>query len=55
MKELAECLKFAGDHNIKAWVKRYPMAQANEAVVSMDKGEARFRYVLVNEAHGGVL
>lgn len=52
-KRIAECLKFAGDHNIKAWVKRYPMSEANEAVQSMEKGEARYRYVLVNEKHGG--
>jgi len=55
VKGMAECLKFAGDHKIKAWVKRYPMKEANEAVVSMEKGEARYRYVLVNEEHGGKL
>ncbi|KAI9634512.1 chaperonin 10-like protein [Dioszegia hungarica] len=32
VKGIAECLKFAGDHNIKAWVKRYTMKDANEAV-----------------------
>ncbi|KAI9634513.1 NADP-dependent alcohol dehydrogenase [Dioszegia hungarica] len=53
VKDIAECLKFAGDHNIKAWVKRYPMKDANEAVVSMKAGDARYRYVLVNEEHGG--
>jgi D-arabinose 1-dehydrogenase-like Zn-dependent alcohol dehydrogenase len=53
VKDIAECLKFASDHNIKAWVKRYPMKDANEAVVSMEAGDARYRYVLVNEEHGG--
>lgn len=48
-------LKFAGDHKIKGWVKRYPLDKANEAVVSMDKGEARYRYVLVNTQNGGKL
>lgn len=52
---IAECLQFAADHKIKAWVKRYPMKEANDAVVSMENGEARYRYVLVNEEHGGKL
>jgi D-arabinose 1-dehydrogenase-like Zn-dependent alcohol dehydrogenase len=52
---IAEMLKFAGDHKIKGWVKRYPLDKANEAVVSMDKGEARYRYVLVNTQNGGKL
>lgn len=50
---IAETLKFAADHKIKAWVKRYPLKEANDAVVSMHKGEARYRYVLVNEENGG--
>lgn len=52
---ITEMLKFAGDHKIRGWVKRYPMEKANEAVVSMDKGEARYRYVLVNTKNGGKL
>lgn len=55
VQTMADCLKFAGDNKVKAWVKRYPMKEANEAVVSMVKGEARYRYVLVNEDHGGKL
>jgi len=31
------------------------MKEANEAVKSMEEGEARYRYVLVNEEHGGKL
>ena len=52
---IAEMLQFAGEKNIRGWVKRYPLDKANEAVVSMDKGEARYRYVLVNEKNGGKL
>lgn len=55
VKGISECLQFAADNKVKAWVKRYPMKEANEAVVSMEAGEARYRYVLVNESHGGKL
>ena len=42
-------------HKTKAWINPRPMTEANEAVVDMDKGMARYRYVLVNEKNGGKL
>lgn len=36
---------------MRAVVEQRPMRDANQVVVDMDKGLARYRYVLVNEKH----
>ena len=36
---------------VKAWIQERPMKDANQTVVDMADGKARYRYVLVNEAH----
>lgn len=46
---IREMLKLAAEKNIKAWTQVRPMKETNEAVVDMEKGKARFRYVLENE------
>jgi len=50
---IPEMLKFAGDHKVKAWTKRWAMNDVNKAIPDMHKGGARYRYVLVNEHNGG--
>lgn len=45
MFELAEAKK------IEPWVQLRPMQEANEAIVDMDNGLARYRYVLTNEGY----
>jgi len=52
---IREMLKFVGDHDVHPWIKKYPLDKVNEAIVSQHKGEARYRYVLVNEKNGGKL
>lgn len=47
--EIEEMLKLAADKKIKPWVEQRPMKDANQAVIDMEKGKARYRYVLVNE------
>jgi alcohol dehydrogenase (NADP+) len=37
------------EKDVKAWVQKRPMKDANQAVVDMADGKARYRYVLVNE------
>jgi D-arabinose 1-dehydrogenase-like Zn-dependent alcohol dehydrogenase len=49
--EITEMLQFAADNNIKPWIQTRPMKEANQAVVDMAEGKARYRYVLVNEKH----
>lgn len=48
-------LQLAKDHNIQGWIKKYDMNRVNEAVPSQHKGDARYRYVLVNTEHGAKL
>ena len=44
--EIQEMLQLAADKNIRGWIQNYPMEKANEAIVEMGKGTARFKYVL---------
>jgi alcohol dehydrogenase (NADP+) len=50
--EIEEMLGFAVDKNVRPWVQTRSMREANSSVVDMEEGEARYRYVLVNEDHG---
>ncbi|GAB7355701.1 hypothetical protein MBLNU459_g6402t3 [Dothideomycetes sp. NU459] len=49
--EINEMLKLAADNKIKPWVQKRNMKDANQAVLDMEEGKARYRYVLVNEKH----
>jgi alcohol dehydrogenase (NADP+) len=44
-------LQLASEANVRSWVQEVPMDKVNEAVVNMEKGKARYRYVLVNTEH----
>jgi alcohol dehydrogenase (NADP+) len=44
-------LQLAADKKIKPWIEEQSMKDANKAIVDMDSGKARYRYVLVNEQH----
>ncbi|KAB8446179.1 hypothetical protein FH972_025161 [Carpinus fangiana] len=46
---IEEMLQLAVDKNVKPWIQERPMSEANAAVVDMDAGNARYRYVLVNK------
>lgn len=50
-KEISEMLDFAVKHKVHPFIQERPMKDANQAVIDMDKGDARYRYVLVNEKH----
>ncbi|KAL8710665.1 MAG: hypothetical protein Q9225_007255 [Loekoesia sp. 1 TL-2023] len=45
---IREMLKLAAQKGIKSWTQLRPMNEANEAVADMERGKARFRYVLEN-------
>ncbi|KAL8761652.1 MAG: hypothetical protein Q9184_002236 [Pyrenodesmia sp. 2 TL-2023] len=45
---IREMLGLAAKKGIKAWTQMRPMEEANQAVADMEKGEARFRFVLEN-------
>lgn len=47
-KQIEDMLALVAKHNVKPWIQERPMSEANQAIVDMDKGNARYRYVLVN-------
>lgn len=47
--EIREMLALAAEKSVKPWVQERPMKDANQAILDMDNGAARYRYVLVNE------
>jgi alcohol dehydrogenase (NADP+) len=44
--EIKEMLELAAEKNIKPWVQKRPITEANKAIVDMEEGKARYRYVL---------
>lgn len=50
--EIPEMLKLAAEKKIKPWIQARPLKEANQAVIDMEAGKARYRYVLVNENYG---
>lgn len=53
--EIKEMLQLAADKNLKPWIQERPMKDANQAIVDMEEGKARYRYVLVNEDIAGTV
>jgi D-arabinose 1-dehydrogenase-like Zn-dependent alcohol dehydrogenase len=47
--EIRAMLQLAADKGIKPWVEQRPMSEANGAIVDMEIGKAKYRYVLVND------
>ncbi|QSZ33292.1 hypothetical protein DSL72_002880 [Monilinia vaccinii-corymbosi] len=50
-KEISEMLEFAAKNQVHPFIEERPLTEANQAIVDMDSGKARYRYVLVNEKH----
>ncbi|KAL2827085.1 chaperonin 10-like protein [Aspergillus pseudoustus] len=48
--EIREMFALAAEKGVKPWIEEVPMRDANKAIVDMNDGKARYRYVLVNEA-----
>ena len=47
--EIHELFELAAEKHIVPWVETRSMNDANQAIVDMEAGKPRFRYVLVNE------
>ncbi|KAH7232488.1 chaperonin 10-like protein [Fusarium solani] len=47
-KDIREMFELAAAKKIEPWVQLRPMQEANEAIVDMENGLARYRYVLTN-------
>lgn len=48
-KQIEDMLALAAAKGLKPWVEQRPMRDANKAIVDMEDGKARYRYVLVND------
>ena len=46
---ITEMLELAATQDLKGWIQTRPMKDANQAVLDMEEGKARYRYCLVNE------
>ncbi|EEY19043.1 NADP-dependent alcohol dehydrogenase [Verticillium alfalfae VaMs.102] len=46
--EIREMLQLAVDKDVKPWVEKRPMSDANQAIIDFEAGKPRFRYVLIN-------
>lgn len=46
--EISEMLELTAEKGIKPWIQERPMKDANQAVIDMVDGKARYRYVLAN-------
>lgn len=46
--EIREMLDMTARTGTQFWIETRPMNEANAAIVDMDAGRARYRYVLVN-------
>ncbi|XAO26409.1 hypothetical protein I312_105246 [Cryptococcus bacillisporus CA1280] len=51
-KEIAEMFEFAVKHNIKPWIQKWNFDDINKALPSFQKGDPRYRFVLVNLDNG---
>ncbi|KAI9650378.1 hypothetical protein NHQ30_000391 [Ciborinia camelliae] len=49
--EIKDMLALFAEKGVKTWVNTVPMKDANQAILDLDDGKARYRYVLVNEKH----
>lgn len=47
--EIKEMLELAAEKKVHSWIQEVPMKDANKAIVDMEEGKARYRYVLTNE------
>jgi len=53
-KELQSMLELAVKANVKSWVQVRNLKEVNQALIDMEDGKARYRYVLVNEKHAKI-
>lgn len=52
--EIEEMLKLTVKKNVKPWIQKRPLKEANQVIVDMTNNKARYQYVLVNESHNNM-
>lgn len=53
--DIKEMLELIVKKKVKAWVQNRPFKEANQAIVDMEAGHARYRYCLINDQNKGKL
>ena len=48
-REIRQMLDLFAEKGVRTWNNNVPIKEANKALVDMNAGKARYRYVLVNE------
>uniref|UniRef100_L2G8C4 Zinc-binding alcohol n=1 Tax=Colletotrichum fructicola (strain Nara gc5) TaxID=1213859 RepID=L2G8C4_COLFN len=48
MRRIREMWELAAEKGVKPWIQVRPMSEANQAIVDLEDGKARYRYVLQN-------
>ena len=48
-REIGQTLDLFAEKGVRTWNNNVPIKDANKAIVDMQAGKARYRYVLVNE------
>ncbi len=49
--EIEEMLQFAVEKIVRPWIEKGSMKDANQAVIDMGNGRARYKYTSVNEGN----
>ncbi|CUS15172.1 unnamed protein product [Tuber aestivum] len=52
-KDIEEMLELSARKGVKSWVNPWPLEKVNDALQAFERGEPRYRIVLVNEKHVG--
>ncbi|KIX04500.1 uncharacterized protein Z518_05370 [Rhinocladiella mackenziei CBS 650.93] len=50
-QDIRDMMQLFAEKGVHTWNNNVPMSEANKAIVNMEAGHARYRYVLVNEKH----
>lgn len=51
-QDIRDMLVLASEKNVQPWIQERSFKDANQAIIDMEEGLARYRYVLVNENYG---
>jgi alcohol dehydrogenase (NADP+) len=53
--EIEEMLKLAADQKVKPWIQERPLKDANQVVVDLEAGKARYKEVSISSDYSSVL
>jgi alcohol dehydrogenase (NADP+) len=54
-QDIKDMFQFAKEHKVEPWINKWDMLDINKAMPAFQRGEAKYRFVLVNKDNGGQL